>query len=108
MLGRALGNILRNARLHASASAVIDISAARTNGHVRLCIADEGPGVPAESLPRLFEPFYRVDDSRARETGGTGLGLAIVKTCVESCGGTVSARNRETGGLEIVIELVRA
>jgi two-component system sensor histidine kinase CpxA len=56
----------------------------------------------------LFDPFYRVDTARARETGGTGLGLAIVKTCIDACGGTVSAKNVEPQGLEIVITLPRA
>jgi two-component system sensor histidine kinase CpxA len=61
--------------------------------------------VPEEALPRIFDPFYRVDVSRARETGGTGLGLAIVKTCVESCGGRVNCRNREPRGLSVEITL---
>ena len=73
-----------------------------------LTIADHGPGVPEEALSQLFDPFYRVDVSRARETGGAGLGLAIVKTCIESCGGQVTCRNREPHGLEVVITLAAA
>ena len=68
-------------------------------------MADSGPGVPPESLPKLFDPFYRVDNSRARQTGGAGLGLTIVQTCVEACGGRVIARNREPSGLEVTISL---
>ncbi len=64
-------------------------------------VADSGPGVPEEELPKIFDAFYRVDTSRTRETGGVGLGLSIVKMCVESCGGTVAARNRPGGGLEV-------
>lgn len=105
LLQRAVGNVVRNAMLHAPDSKAIDVMARRSNGHVTLAISDDGPGVPDESLPRLFEPFYRVDTSRTRDTGGTGLGLAIVKTSVESCGGTVTARNRSPHGLEVVIEL---
>jgi len=56
-------------------------------------------------LPRIFDPFYRADASRDRETGGVGLGLAIVKTCIESCGGAVSCRNLEPAGLEVTIRL---
>lgn len=104
LLRRAIGNVLRNARIHAPNSD-IEITAARAGDHVRLTLADTGPGVPEDSLPRLFDPFYRVDTSRARETGGTGLGLAIVKTCIETCGGSVSARNRDPHGLIIAIEL---
>jgi len=106
LLKRAIGNVLRNAMLHGAPP--IEISAERSNGHIVLSIADSGTGVPADSLPRLFDPFYRVDTARARETGGTGLGLAIVKTCIDACGGTVSAKNVEPQGLEIVITLPRA
>ncbi|TDU73097.1 two-component system sensor histidine kinase CpxA [Prosthecobacter fusiformis] len=104
LLRRAVSNLLRNAHLHAR-GARIEVTATRSKEIVTLTVADEGPGVPEESLPRLFEPFYRVDVARARETGGTGLGLAIVKTCVESCGGNVTARNREPHGLIVLIEL---
>ena len=106
LLKRAIGNVLRNAMLHGAAP--IEISAERSNGHIVLSIADSGTGVPADSLPRLFDPFYRVDTARARETGGTGLGLAIVKTCVDACGGTVSARNADPHGLEVIITLPAA
>lgn len=107
LLRRAISNILRNARLHAPESD-IEVSATRHGENVLLSIADQGPGVPADSLPRLFDPFYRVDTSRDRQTGGTGLGLAIVKTCIDTCGGTVTARNRDPHGLMIEIELPRA
>jgi two-component system sensor histidine kinase CpxA len=66
-------------------------------------IADCGPGVPEDALPRIFDPFFRVDTSRTRETGGVGLGLTIAKTCVEACQGTISVRNRAPSGLEITI-----
>jgi two-component system sensor histidine kinase CpxA len=75
---------------------------------VILSVSDQGPGVPEESLSQIFDPFYRVDVSRARETGGTGLGLAIVKTCVESCGGRVSCQNKEPHGLRVIITLASA
>jgi two-component system sensor histidine kinase CpxA len=64
-------------------------------------ILDQGPGVPPETLPRLFEPFYRPEAARGRNTGGSGLGLAIVKRCIEACGGTVTARLRQPNGLAI-------
>lgn len=104
LLRRAVGNLFRNALVHAP-DCVLEVSATRVEDSLVLVISDNGPGVPAESLPRLFEPFYRVDTSRARETGGTGLGLSIVKTCVENCGGSVTARNRDPHGLSVVIEL---
>jgi signal transduction histidine kinase len=61
--------------------------------------------VPEEAVSRLFEPFYRPEAARGRNTGGSGLGLAITKRCIEACGGTVTARNREGGGLVVEISL---
>ena len=72
---------------------------------VRSDSCDEGPGVPEESLERIFDPFYRVEESRSRESGGVGLGLAIVKTCVEACDGTVTAHNLTPKGLEVRVAL---
>jgi two-component system sensor histidine kinase CpxA len=64
-------------------------------------VRDCGPGVPEEALHRLFDPFFRPESARTRETGGTGLGLAIVKSCIEACGGTVAVRNVEPSGLQV-------
>ena len=70
-----------------------------------MSVADHGPGVPPEALARLFDPFFRPETARTRETGGVGLGLAIVKSCVEACGGRVAVRNREPSGLELIFML---
>lgn len=105
LMVRALSNLLRNAIQYAGPKGRITVSARSENAFVEISVADEGPGVPETELPKLFEPFYRVDQSRARETGGVGLGLAIVKTCVESCHGTVSCRNRKPAGFEVLIRL---
>jgi len=75
---------------------------------VRISVADCGPGVPQESLSKLFDPFYRVDSSRTRQTGGAGLGLAIVRSCMEACAGQVTAHNRPGGGLEVTLYLPKA
>jgi two-component system sensor histidine kinase CpxA len=61
-----------------------------------------------DALQRIFDPFYRLEESRSAATGGVGLGLAIVKTCVETCRGTVSARNRAPTGLCVEIQLASA
>ena len=109
LLARCLGNLVRNALRHAgTADGPVEISARPHDGWVEISVADHGPGVPPESLDRIFEPFYRVDVSRQRETGGVGLGLAIVKTCIQACGGRVSARNREPHGLDVLLVLARA
>jgi two-component system sensor histidine kinase CpxA len=108
LLVRAIANLLRNAIRYAASAGPITITAMPQGREVLLTVADQGPGVPEEELPRIFDAFYRTDPARTRETGGTGLGLAIVKTCIESCGGTVSARNRQPHGLEVTVTLHQA
>jgi len=105
LLCRALSNLLRNAVKYAGDSGPIEVNAETIGRDVILTISDQGPGVPAEALAQLFDPFFRVDASRARETGGAGLGLAIVKTCIESCGGRVTCQNRLPHGLTVSITL---
>jgi two-component system sensor histidine kinase CpxA len=105
LLLRAVANVLRNAVRYAASAGPIQISAARENEMIVLQIEDSGPGIPESALPQLFDPFYRVDSSRTRDTGGVGLGLSIVKTCVESCGGTVGCENRQPSGLRVILRL---
>lgn len=112
LLVRAVANTVRNAVRYAGHAGPITVSGAPATdaptAALVLTVADEGPGVPKDALERLFDPFFRPEDARTRETGGTGLGLAIVKSCVESCGGQVSAQNRTSKGLAIVFRLPRA
>lgn len=103
LLARAIANVVRNAARYAGETGEIRVSATNGSNQARIEIADNGAGVPEESLEKLFDPFYRVESDRARQSGGTGLGLAIVKTCVEACQGKVSARNRKPKGLAITI-----
>jgi len=105
LLVRAISNLLRNALRYSEGAGSITITAAREDGGMAIRVADSGPGVPEEELPKLFDAFYRLDASRTRETGGVGLGLTIVKTCIESCNGTVVAQNRQPHGLEVTIRL---
>ena len=105
LLSRALANLVRNAIRYAGQSGPITISALAQDGRVTLTVTDCGPGVPEETMGQIFDPFFRLEASRSRDTGGTGLGLAIVKTCVESCQGTVSAKNRSPSGLQVEIVL---
>ena len=83
----------------------INISAANGSGTVEIKITDHGVGVPEGALEKLFDPFYRVETHRSRESGGTGLGLAIVKTCIEACQGKVTAENLEPKGFQVKILL---
>jgi signal transduction histidine kinase len=105
LLTRALSNLLRNAIRYAGNAGPIIITAEPRDGQVVLTVEDCGPGIPEVELQRIFDPFYRLDASRDRETGGVGLGLAIVKTCVGACKGTVVAENRTPTGLKVTIVL---
>ncbi|MEQ1869802.1 MAG: ATP-binding protein [Vicinamibacterales bacterium] len=100
-----LRNLVVNASTYAPESTRIAIVASRQNDVVTIDVMDEGPGIPEEDLPRVFERFYRVDKSRARDPGGTGLGLAIVKHLVGLHGGSVSVANREPTGARFTITL---
>jgi two-component system sensor histidine kinase CpxA len=101
LLARALANVVRNALRYAGQAGSIVVSG-RSDGHyATLSVSDQGPGLPAQELEKIFDPFYRLEPSRSRETGGSGLGLSIVKSCVEACQGKVTARNRQPSGLEI-------
>jgi len=101
LLERALSNVVRNAVTYAGAAGPIHISATAVREQMVVSVADEGPGVSAESLQRVFEPFYREDAARSRKTGGTGLGLAIVRSAIEACDGSVSCQLRWPQGLDV-------
>ncbi|MEZ5302632.1 MAG: ATP-binding protein [Verrucomicrobiales bacterium] len=113
LLIRAIANVLRNAARYASASGPIEIRADEApggdgeGGTILLAVADRGPGVPEEDLPKLFDPFYRPQLARERESGGSGLGLTIVKACAEACGGKVRCHNREGGGFVVEFDWVK-
>jgi two-component system sensor histidine kinase CpxA len=105
LLVRALANLLRNAVKYAGDAGPIEITAGKKDGMVEMAVQDMGPGVPEGLIDQLFEPFFRPETSRDRNTGGVGLGLAIVKTCIEKCRGTVSAANLEPVGFGVKIRL---
>jgi len=105
LLTRALANLLRNAAKYAGNAGPVTVAAERKDGQAILVVKDSGPGVAKEYLDHLFDPFFRPEPSRDRDSGGVGLGMAIVKTCVAACQGTVSARNREPKGFAVTIRL---
>jgi two-component system sensor histidine kinase CpxA len=104
LLRRAVENVVRNAIRYSPREAPVEVSVARKNGHALVDVRDRGPGVPAEALPRLFDPFYRVEDDRGRNSGGIGLGLSIARRAIELHKGSIRARNAEPG-LEVELEL---
>jgi signal transduction histidine kinase len=81
------------------------VSVAKENGRVRLTVLDNGPGLPDEHLPHVFDRFYRADSSRARRTGGTGLGLAIVAAIVSAHEGTVAVASEPGRGAQFTVTL---
>jgi two-component system sensor histidine kinase CpxA len=105
-LKSAVENVVRNALLYADGGGPIEVKLDATNARAVVRVLDRGPGVAAEDLTRIFEPFYRTDKSRDHQaSGGQGIGLAITARVVELHGGTVEARNRAEGGLEVVLSL---
>ena len=89
------GNLLDNALKYTPPGSIVRLAACRTATGAEITVADNGPGIGAADLPRLFERFYRVDRGRSRDTGGTGLGLSIVKHIVQLHGGHVTVTSRQ-------------
>jgi two-component system sensor histidine kinase KdpD len=100
---QVLFNLLDNAAKYSPAGGRIEVEARPVAGAVEIVVRDEGPGIPAEALDRLFHKFYRAD-AGDRQRAGTGLGLAIAKGFVEALGGTIAARNRtDRSGAEFIV-----
>lgn len=103
-LKRAIRNLIDNAVKYGKAASVAIQMTPKT---VEVVIDDEGPGIPEEELSRVFDPFYRLEESRSRETGGVGLGLAIAQSIVQAHRGELVLSNRPVGGLRAQICLPR-
>jgi signal transduction histidine kinase len=103
-LRRAFVNLLDNAVKYGGSA---DVAIASDRHTVTVTIDDHGPGIPAAELSKVFEPFYRIEESRSRETGGSGLGLAIALAVVEAHGSTIQLENRPGGGLTAQVTLPR-
>jgi two-component system phosphate regulon sensor histidine kinase PhoR len=101
----ALRNLVANAITYSPERSTVGIEVTADGGRTTIAVSDDGPGIPEEDLTRVFERFYRVDKSRARDPGGTGLGLAIVRHLVELHGGSVLVENRPVGGARFLITL---
>lgn len=109
LLWRVFENLLRNALMHGGDSVAVDVSTEPSDREIIIRVTDTGPGIAEQHLARIFEPFYRVDEARARTGGGHytghGLGLAIAASAVRRHGGRISAHNRQGGGLEVRVVL---
>jgi two-component system phosphate regulon sensor histidine kinase PhoR len=106
-LEHVLSNLVDNAVKYCPRGTRVLVSAVAQGDRVDLVVADDGPGIPAEHLPRVFERFYRVDAGRSRELGGTGLGLSIVKHMVEAMRGRVSVESEVGKGSTFTVALRR-
>jgi two-component system sensor histidine kinase CpxA len=105
LLRSAIENVLRNAVRYSPEGAPVEVAVERSAAGLTIAIRDRGPGVPAAELERIFEPFYRVAESRDRDTGGEGIGLAITSQVMKAHGGTARAENRAGGGFEVRLNL---
>jgi signal transduction histidine kinase len=106
LLRSALENVIRNAVRYAPPGSSVGIDARRVDEQrLEVVVQDSGPGVPQKDLELIFEPFYRVDAARNRAAGGDGLGLAIAARAVAIHGGTIHARNLDSGGLAVHLSL---
>ncbi|MGE5190446.1 MAG: ATP-binding protein [Gemmatimonadota bacterium] len=104
-LALAVSNLVDNAIKYGIDGGTISLSGRPEGDAVVIEVADDGPGIPPEHLPRIFERFYRVDKGRSRELGGTGLGLSIAKHVAEAHGGTIRAESRVGVGTRIVVKI---
>jgi signal transduction histidine kinase len=112
LLHSAIENVVRNASRYTGEGTEVEVCLDQIQGptgpEAVVRVSDFGPGVPVDSLDKLFRPFYRIDDARRRQTGGVGLGLAITERAVRLHHGTVKATNRPGGGLIVEIRLPAA
>ncbi|HEY2404847.1 MAG TPA: ATP-binding protein [Polyangiaceae bacterium] len=106
-LEHVLTNLVDNAVKYCPSGAHVALSALTAQSSIELSVADDGPGIDARHLPRIFERFYRVDAGRSRDLGGTGLGLSIVKHLVEAMGGTVGVESTPGVGTKFRVVLKR-
>lgn len=104
-LGTAVINLLDNAVKYTQEGGTVELSVSVQPQSIRISVRDNGPGIPRDLQPRIFERFYRVDKSRSREMGGTGLGLAITRHAAENHGGTITLQSAPGQGATFTIEL---
>jgi two-component system sensor histidine kinase CpxA len=105
LLRSAIENVLRNAVRYSPNDTPVEMQIALAGSGLEIVVRDRGPGVPAAELERIFEPFYRVAESRDRDSGGEGIGLAITSQVMRAHGGSAKAANADGGGLEVRLSL---
>jgi two-component system OmpR family sensor kinase len=106
-LRQVVDNLLANVRTHTPAGCPARVTVGSQNGNAVVEVADEGPGIDPVAAERVFERFYRADESRSRDNGGVGLGLSIVAAITDAHGGRVRVGSRDGGGASFLVELPR-
>ena len=104
-LQQVVYNLMENAVKYTQEGGTVDVTLQRIGRDAVMTVKDNGPGIPAEHLPHIFDRFYRVDKARSREAGGTGLGLAIVHQLVMLHGGEIHVESEEGKGTSFIVEL---
>ena len=104
-LTSAVGNLVENAVKYSNEGGVVQVRSRAGDSMVEIMVADQGIGIPARDIDRIFERFYRVDKARSRVTGGTGLGLSIVRHVAANHGGEVLVSSEEGKGSTFVLRL---
>jgi two-component system OmpR family sensor kinase len=104
-LRQAVGNLIRNALVHTPSESSIEVALETHDGLATMSVVDHGPGLEPDDAGRVFEPFYRADPSRSRDSGGAGLGLSIVAAVVDAHGGSVKVSETPGGGATFEVEL---
>jgi signal transduction histidine kinase len=103
-LKRALRNLVENAVNYGGHA---DLRVTMTSLHITITVEDDGPGIPAAEIEKVFTPFYRLERSRSRDTGGVGLGLAVARAVIREHGGDITLSNRPKNGLRQTVVLPR-
>jgi two-component system sensor histidine kinase BaeS len=106
-LTQVLTNLVRNALNHTPDGGIISVETAQADGKVVIKVSDTGIGIDPEDLLRVFDRFYRSDQSRARDTGGSGLGLAIARDLLSAMGGSITAESTPGVGSVFLVSLRR-
>lgn len=107
-LGELLLILLDNSVKYTDSGGRVDVTVAQENGHVRVAVSDTGKGIPPESIPHVFDRFYRADKARSRAMGGSGLGLAIARWIADGHGGNIGIQSEPDRGTTVTVELPAA
>lgn len=108
LIQSAVENVIRNALKYTAEGTAVEVNVVDESDGIRIVTDDHGPGIPEDAIDKIFEPFFRVGDSRGTRSGTGGIGLAIAERSIRLHGGTITARNRDGDGLRVEIVIPRS